>query len=152
MLLFVYDFTWNILLLDAYTFLFILFKLNILIPVVHLGIRFQMLSMRNGLNSHPLYLPGALQPLQASQLCMSFGDNASAMNLGVLGMLPPNQDSSANNSFDLTSQCTTSHQTVMLPTVNISAPETSFGLEPTQSHHASFQLGVPSEVMISVTK
>lgn len=110
-----------------------------------LQLQVQMLSMRNGLNSHPMYLPGALHQLQASQLCMSFGDTTSAMNMVVLGMLPHNPDSAPNNSFHLTSRCMASHQTVMLPTASISAPETSFELEPLQSHHPSFKLRIPSE-------
>ncbi|XP_020254935.1 uncharacterized protein LOC109831879 isoform X2 [Asparagus officinalis] len=106
---------------------------------------FQMLSMRNSPNLHPMCLSGALHPSQVSQLCMSFGDNTSTMNLGVFGTLPLNPDSSANSSFDLKSQCTTSNQTVMIPATSISASQSSFGIESSRSQHPSFQFGVPEE-------
>lgn len=105
-----------------------------------LQLQVQMLSMRNGLNLHPMYLSGALQPLQAPQMCMGFGaDNGTAMNMGS-SMLPLDQDSAARNSFDLSNQSTHSHQSIVIPSVSdITNPENSFGMEPSQSHQAPFQ-------------
>ncbi|XP_038987269.1 putative transcription factor bHLH056 isoform X2 [Phoenix dactylifera] len=111
-----------------------------------LQLQVQMLSMRNGLNLHPVYLSGALQPLQTSQMCMGFGaDNGTAMNIGV-GMLPLNQESAARDSFDLSNRPASSHQSIVIPSVtNITNPENSFGMEPSQSHQGSFQLPVSAE-------
>lgn len=108
-----------------------------------LQLQVQMLSMRNGLNAHPMYLPGAMQQLQASQMCMGFEENTSVMNMGVVGMLPLNQDTSGHNSFNLSSH---SHQPIILPTTvaSISVSETSFGMESSQSRHG-FQLRAPTE-------
>ncbi|XP_026661612.2 transcription factor SPATULA-like isoform X8 [Phoenix dactylifera] len=105
----------------------------------------QMLSMRNGLN-HPMYLFGALQPLPASQMCMGFGaDNGTAMSMG-LGMLPLNQDSAARNSFDPSNRSTPSHRSIVIPSVkNVSNPENSCKMEPSQSHQAPFQLPASAE-------
>ncbi|CAL9147794.1 unnamed protein product [Musa hybrid cultivar] len=70
----------------------------------------QILSMRNGLNLHSMYLSGALQPLQTSQMCIGFGLNSDmAMNTGT-GLLPLNQDSAAQISFDLSNRWTSSVQ------------------------------------------
>lgn len=103
--------------------------------------------MRNGLNLHPVYLSGALQPLQTSQMCMGFSaDDGTAMKIGV-GMLPLNQDSAAQNSLDLSNRSASSHQSMVIPSVtNITNPENSFGMEPAQSHQGSFQLPVSTEV------
>ncbi|XP_029122777.1 transcription factor SPATULA isoform X2 [Elaeis guineensis] len=111
-----------------------------------LQLQVQMLSMRNGLNLDPVYLSGALQPLQTSQMCMGFGaDNGTAMNIGA-GMLPLNQDSAAQNSFDISNRSASAHQSIVIPSVtNITNPENSFGMEPSQSHQGSFQLPVSAE-------
>lgn len=104
-----------------------------------LQLQVQMLSMRNGLNSHPMYLPSSLHSLQASQMHMNFGENnTSVVNLAVLGMLPPpNQNSSINASFDLTIRNTVSTQSVVLPSTSISAAETSYTLQvPTEDMYA----------------
>ncbi|XP_008793892.1 uncharacterized protein LOC103710074 isoform X13 [Phoenix dactylifera] len=110
-----------------------------------LQLQVQMLSMRNGLN-HPMYLFGALQPLPASQMCMGFGaDNGTAMSMG-LGMLPLNQDSAARNSFDPSNRSTPSHRSIVIPSVkNVSNPENSCKMEPSQSHQAPFQLPASAE-------
>ncbi|XP_019708022.1 uncharacterized protein [Elaeis guineensis] len=111
-----------------------------------LQLQVQMLSMRNGLN-HPMYLFGALQPFPASQMCMGFGaDNGTAMSMGV-GVLPPNQDSAARNSFDPSNQSTPSHESIVIPSVkNVTNPENSCKMGPSHSQQAPFQLPVSAEI------
>lgn len=104
-----------------------------------------MLSMRHSLNRHPMYLYGALQPLQAMQLASNIGlDAERAMTTG-LGMLPLNQGSSVSNSFNLP---TSSHLSAFPPSViNMARPETSFSMESSQSHPGSFLFPVSIEVI-----
>ncbi|RZC48458.1 hypothetical protein C5167_016881 [Papaver somniferum] len=108
-----------------------------------------MLSMRNGLSLHPLYLPGVLQPPQMTQMRnMSFGEGNALpqhMNIGT-GTHPASQE--AQNSFALSNQSTALHQPMVLPNMtNIALPTTSFGLDSSliQLHHGQFQLSTASE-------
>lgn len=102
--------------------------------------------MRNGLNLHSMYLSGALQPLQTSQMCIGFGLNSDmAMNTGT-GLLPLNQDSAAQISFDLSNRWTSSLQsTITASVINVTKPEASL-FTSSHSHHASFQVPVSCEV------
>lgn len=114
-----------------------------------LQLQVQMLSMRNGLSLHPLYLPGVLQPPQMTQMRnMSFGEGNALpqhMNIGT-GTHPASQE--AQNSFALSNQSTALHQPMVLPNMtNIALPTTSFGLDSSliQLHHGQFQLSTASE-------
>ncbi|XP_020701532.1 transcription factor SPATULA [Dendrobium catenatum] len=84
-----------------------------------LQLQVQMLSMRNGLNLHDMYLSGMVQsPLQASEICMGFnGDNRIALNMGK-GMLPLNQESFSQN------QHASSHQIQTIVTSLAASQET----------------------------
>ncbi|WOK96868.1 transcription factor SPATULA-like [Canna indica] len=112
-----------------------------------LQLQVQMLSMRNSLGQHPMFLSGALQPLQALQMGIDFGLGAErAMNTGV-GMLPLNQDSSVPNTFNLP---VSSHQsTSILGAINITRPDTSFAIESSQSHPGSFLLPASIEEILA---
>ncbi|XP_009413453.3 transcription factor UNE10-like isoform X2 [Musa acuminata AAA Group] len=114
-----------------------------------LQLQVQILSMRNGLNLHSMYLSGALQPLQTSQMCIGFGLNSDmAMNTGT-GLLPLNQDSAAQISFDLSNRWTSSVQsTIEASVINVTKPEASL-FTSSHSHHASFQVPVSCEDMFS---
>ncbi|THU69912.1 hypothetical protein C4D60_Mb08t19420 [Musa balbisiana] len=114
-----------------------------------LQLQVQILSMRNGLNLHSMYLSGALQPLQTSQMCIGFGLNSDmAMNTGT-GLLPLNQDSAAQISFDLSNRWTSSLQsTITASVINVTKPEASL-FTSSHSHHASFQVPVSCEDMFS---
>ncbi|CAL9777060.1 unnamed protein product [Musa acuminata subsp. burmannicoides] len=114
-----------------------------------LQLQVQILSMRNGLNLHSMYLSGALQPLQTSQMCIGFGLNSDmAMNTGT-GLLPLNQDSAAQISFDLSNRWTSSLQSTIEASVfNVTKPEASL-FASSHSHHASFQVPVSCEDMFS---
>ncbi|CAL9166768.1 unnamed protein product [Musa hybrid cultivar] len=103
-----------------------------------LQLQVQILSMRNGLNLQSMYTSGALQPLQTSQMSISFAlDNDTATGIGT-GMLPLNQDLSAHCSFDLSNQCTYSHpSTITTSLINVTNPEASL-VKSSESHHASF--------------
>ncbi|XP_064937478.1 transcription factor BC1-like [Musa acuminata AAA Group] len=114
-----------------------------------LQLQVQILSMRNGLNLHSMYLSGALQPLQTSQMCIGFGLNSDmAMNTGT-GLLPLNQDSAAQIAFDLSNRWTSSVQsTIEASVINVTKPEASL-FTSSHSHHASFQVPVSCEDMFS---
>ncbi|KAI3997847.1 hypothetical protein MKX01_036317 [Papaver californicum] len=113
-----------------------------------LQLQVQMLSMRNGLSLHPLYLPGVLQPPQMPQMRnMSFGEGNALpqhMNIGT-GTHPVGKE--AQNSFGLSNQSTALHQPMVLPNMsNIAHPTTSFGLDSLiQLHQGQFQLSTASE-------
>ncbi|XP_074586187.1 transcription factor SPATULA-like [Curcuma longa] len=101
-----------------------------------LQLQVQMLSARNSLNQHSMYLHRALQPLQALQLTANFALETERATTTELVMLPLNQGSSVPNSFNIP---TSSHQSPSQPSVlNMTRPETSFTLEPSQSQHGSF--------------
>ncbi|OVA15846.1 Myc-type [Macleaya cordata] len=116
-----------------------------------LQLQVQMLSMRNGLSLHPLYLPGVLQPLQLPQMRMGFSEGNALppqhMNIGT-GTLPVNQESSTRTSFGLSNQSTTlNQQPMVMPNMtNLTHTETSFGLDSSvQLHQGQFQLPTASE-------
>ncbi|XP_020578722.1 transcription factor SPATULA-like [Phalaenopsis equestris] len=87
-----------------------------------LQLQVQMLSMRNGLNLHDIYLSGMKQsPLQASEICMGFSaDNRIALNT-CKGILSLNQESFSQN------QRASSHQIqTIVPSLTI--PQETFQL------------------------
>ncbi|KAH7688629.1 Myc-type basic helix-loop-helix (bHLH) domain-containing protein [Dioscorea alata] len=116
-----------------------------------LQLQVQMLSMRNGLSLHPMYLPNNLSPMQGSQMNLGFAvDGDSVMNMGLGGMLPLNQDSSQGNSFDMLSQSTPSNQSIVIPSAaNVSDLECSFHMESSQAHNRSFHMPVATEEMLT---
>nr|QDL88419.1 transcription factor SPATULA-like isoform X4 [Cymbidium ensifolium] len=88
-----------------------------------LQLQVQMLSMRNGLNFHDMYLSGMVQsPLQVSDISMGFsGDNRIPLNMGK-GVLPLNRDSFSQNQQALShdiqtivTSLTASQETFQLP-------------------------------------
>ncbi|KAG6513096.1 transcription factor ALC-like isoform X1 [Zingiber officinale] len=112
-----------------------------------LQLQVQMLSMRNSLNQHPLYLHGALQPLQTMQLASNNGLDAERAMATGLEMLPLNQGSSVSNSFNLP---TSSHLSAFPPSaINMTRPETSFAMESSQSHPGSFLFPVSIEDILT---
>lgn len=112
---------------------------------VDLSLLSQMLSMRNSLSQHPMFLSEGLQPVQALPVGIDFGLGANRAPNAV-GMLPLNQVSSVPNTFDLSSS---SNQSASIPSViNITKPETPVAMEPSQSHHGSFLLPVSIEVTL----
>ncbi|CAL9197304.1 unnamed protein product [Musa hybrid cultivar] len=111
-----------------------------------LQLQVQMLSMRNSLSQHPMFLSGGLQPLQALPMGIDFGMGANRA-VNAVGMLPLNQVSSVPNTFDLSPS---SNQSASMPSViNITKPETPVAMEPSQSHHGSFLLPVSIEDILT---
>ncbi|CAD5189268.1 unnamed protein product [Musa acuminata subsp. malaccensis] len=111
-----------------------------------LQLQVQMLSMRNSLSQHPMFLSGGLQPLQALPMGIDFGLGANRA-VNAVGMLPLNQVSSVPNTFDLSPS---SNQSASIPSViNITKPETPVAMEPSQSHHGSFLLPVSIEEILT---
>ncbi|KAJ8461238.1 hypothetical protein OPV22_034164 [Ensete ventricosum] len=111
-----------------------------------LQVQVQMLSMRNSLSQHPMFLSGGLQPLQALPMGIDFGLGANRA-VNAVGMLPLNQVSSVPNTFDLSSS---SNQSASIPSViNITKPETPIAMGPSQSHHGSFLLPVSIEEILT---
>ncbi|XP_077230927.1 transcription factor SPATULA-like isoform X2 [Tasmannia lanceolata] len=106
-----------------------------------LQLQVQMLSMRNGLNLHPMFLPGAVQPLQVPHMRTGFsvGNASGHMNMGI-DMVPMSQETSKQTLFGLSNQCTPSHQPMVVPSItNITNSETSFGLDLPHSDQGPFQ-------------
>ncbi|KAJ0966448.1 hypothetical protein J5N97_027586 [Dioscorea zingiberensis] len=104
-----------------------------------LQLQVQMLSMRNGLNLHPMYLPGNLQLMQTSQMSIDFTiDGGSATNMGVGSMLPPNQNSLQQHPSDILNQSASCYQSLIVPnSTNINNLGCTF--------HESFQLPIADE-------
>lgn len=110
-----------------------------------LQLQVQMLSMRNGLNLQPMYLPGSLQPLQVPQMSMGIGagNDSLLMNMGI-GMLPMKQDSTTQ-TFGLSIPSIPSNQPTVIPNLtNISNSETLFRSDLSQGHHRSYQFPAAS--------
>ncbi|XP_043711360.1 transcription factor SPATULA-like isoform X2 [Telopea speciosissima] len=113
-----------------------------------LQLQVQMLSMRNGLSLHPMYVPGVLQSMQLPQMQMGFGDGERPLHMSMgTGTLPVNEETSTQTTYSLSNQHPTLQKPVVLPNMtNITNSETSFGMElPVQTHHGPFQLSTASE-------
>jgi hypothetical protein len=103
-----------------------------------------MLSMRNGLSLHPMCLPGALQPIQFSQMRMDFGEEYRPLHLDMTGTHPLNKETPLHDAFNLPNQCTAPNQPSVSNMSNIINSETSFGS--IQAHLGPFPLNTSSEV------
>lgn len=94
-------------------------------------------------------VPGGLQPVELSQIRMDFGEGYRSQHLNMSGNLSVNQETSTQNLFGLSSQCTVSNQSLIPNMSNIISSETSFGLDPSiQSHLGPFQLHTSAEVSL----
>ncbi|XP_068657278.1 transcription factor SPATULA-like isoform X2 [Aristolochia californica] len=114
-----------------------------------LQLQVQMLSMRNGLNLHPMYVPGTFQPLQMSQMRIGMdpGDAQIHMNNMGMGMLPSNADSSVKVPFGLSNQSTSSHQHITLPSMmKMANTETSLRLDLSRTHQSSVQMKTADKI------
>lgn len=108
-----------------------------------------MLSMRNGLSMHPLYLAGGIQPMQMLQTGTSFDESNGLLNTNAgAGPITAAQETSIRTAFDLSSQCTPSNQPIIVPTLtNLTNSETPFGFEPEmEAQYRPFNLSTPSKV------
>ena len=92
--------------------------------------------MRNGLSLHPIYLPGAPQPMQLPQTGACFGEGNLLLSSSGTGTLPANREVSVQTTFDITSQ------PIAIPTMpNMNNSETSFGFEQSdQARYGPFNL------------
>lgn len=108
-----------------------------------LQLQVQMLSMRNGLSLHPMCLPGALQPIQFSQMRMDFGEEYRPLHLDMTGTHPLNKETPLHDAFNLPNQCTAPNQPSVSNMSNIINSETSFGS--IQAHLGPFPLNTSSE-------
>lgn len=117
----------------------------------------QILSMRNGVNLHTMYMSGALEPLQTCQMSIGFGlDGDPAMNIGSMNIgsaaLPLSQDLSAQTSLDMPNRCASSHPpTLTTPGLVDVANSQAPLVNSMQSHLGSFQMPVACEVIFSLT-
>nr|WIE96145.1 basic helix-loop-helix transcription factor [Loropetalum chinense var. rubrum] len=96
-----------------------------------LQLQVQMLSMRNGLSLHPLYLPGVPQT-QLHQEGTNFDEGNGLLNTNRgAGNFSADLETSMGNAFDLSNQCTPSNQPIVIPTMtDITNSENSFGFKP----------------------
>ncbi|GMJ08003.1 hypothetical protein HRI_004469500 [Hibiscus trionum] len=106
----------------------------------HLQLQVRMLSLRNGLSLHPMYLPGVLQPVQFSQTGLDIGDENCSQPMNVLGLVPANQETSPQMVFDMPNPSSSSNLSNIVPS------NTSLGLESIQSHFGPFQLFSSAQV------
>ncbi|KAJ4701729.1 Transcription factor SPATULA like [Melia azedarach] len=113
-----------------------------------LQLQVQMLTMRNGLSLHPMWLPGVLPSMQLPQTGMVFEEGNGLLNTNRgTETFSTNEESSVQSGFNLSNQCTISNQLIRVPSsANISTSETSFGLEPMiQAHYGPFNLSSSSK-------
>lgn len=112
----------------------------------HLQLQVQLLSMRNGVNLHPVYIPGVLQqPMQLSQTCVGFEDGNGLPNANV--EFSGNQGTSMQSTFDLPNQCTSSNQPIVIPKMtHVSNSEGSFHVEPSiPANYGPFNVSTSSK-------
>ncbi|XXG56184.1 hypothetical protein AAC387_Pa03g3667 [Persea americana] len=112
-----------------------------------LQLQVQMLSMRNGLSLHPMYLPASLQPIEIPQMSMGFGagNGSLHMNMGM-SMLSMKEDPTTQASFGLSNQSIPSTQTqppLMPGLTNMNTNSETFS-DLSQGHHGSFHLSAAS--------
>lgn len=86
---------------------------------------FQMLTMRNGLSLYPMYLPGALQPAQLTQMPKGFYEGNGTDVTGISF----NQETSTNTLFDIPNQSTNPAQLTAVDLSSTLSSETLFGRE-----------------------
>ncbi|KAK9135927.1 hypothetical protein Syun_015257 [Stephania yunnanensis] len=114
-----------------------------------LQLQVQMLSMRNGLSLHPMYVPGVLPPLQMPQARMGFNEGNGLqppMNVGA-GARPVNQESTIQTSFGPSNQCNTLRQPIVVSSMaNTSHSDPPYGLDsPNNVHQGPFPLSAAAE-------
>lgn len=101
--------------------------------------------MRNGLNFHSMYMSGALQSLQASQMSIGFSSDHDPATKVESTMLPLNPDSTAaQTSFGVPGQHGSSQPLPVMPSlINVTNPL----INSSQSQHGSFQVSPSCEVL-----
>ncbi|XP_073220182.1 transcription factor SPATULA isoform X1 [Cicer arietinum] len=100
-----------------------------------LQLQVQMLSLRNGLNLHPMCYPEGLQPLTLSQMSMELCDGNRSTPLNMTSTLPLPQENPLLYGSNLPNKTTLPSQPSMSYPSYINNTETSFGVEsriPTQ--------------------
>ncbi|KAG6530641.1 transcription factor PHYTOCHROME INTERACTING FACTOR-LIKE 15-like [Zingiber officinale] len=112
-----------------------------------LQLQVQILSMRNGLNFHSMYMSGALQSLQASQMSIGFSSDHDPATKVDSTMIPLNQDSAAaQTSFGVPGQHGCSQPLPVMPgLINVTNPR----MNSSQSQHGSFQVPPSCEAMFT---
>ncbi|KAJ7944436.1 Transcription factor SPATULA [Quillaja saponaria] len=93
-----------------------------------LQLQVQMLSMKNGLSLHPMCLPGALQPIQLSQMKKNIGDENRSPPLNLTGTLPLHQENPLHEVYSLPRKRTASTQP-SLPSLSCIINSETFGLD-----------------------
>ncbi|WCJ31180.1 Transcription factor SPATULA [Euphorbia peplus] len=94
-----------------------------------LQLQVQMLSMRNGISSHPMCLPGLLQPIRLSQFSRGFTKDNRCQQMNIVGSVSSNQgDSEQTTPYDLPKECTVSNQFSLPNMSTILSSETPFGI------------------------
>ncbi|XP_039004073.1 transcription factor SPATULA-like [Hibiscus syriacus] len=107
----------------------------------NLQLQVRMLSMRNGLSLHPMYLSGVLQPLQFSQTGIDFSDENCYRPMNASGLMQANQETSLPIVFDMPPE------SVLNPS-NIVSSNSSSGLESIQGQFEPFQLFSSSQPQV----
>ncbi|KAH7567444.1 hypothetical protein ACOSP7_010656 [Xanthoceras sorbifolium] len=113
-----------------------------------LQLQVQMLTMRNGLSLHPMWLPGVLQSVQLPQTGMLFDVENELLNTNRgTDTFSANEEGLVQTAFNIPNQPTISNQPIAISSAaNISTLETSFGLEPLiQAHYGPFNFSSSSK-------
>ncbi|KAK3019922.1 hypothetical protein RJ639_004905, partial [Escallonia herrerae] len=95
-----------------------------------LQLQVQMLTMRNGLSLHPVYLPESLQSMQLPQREIGYDEGSRLMDANRGDRFCGSQEISIHmpTAFDISIH-TAQNQPVVPPMTNITIPESSFNLE-----------------------
>ena len=113
-------------------------------------LKFQMLSMRNGLSLHPMCFSEGLQPLQLPRMRMEFGEENRSMSLNMTAALPLHQENPLNYASSLPNKHTVPDQPSLPSPPYLINSDTSFGLDSSiLAHIRPFQLRRSSEVILT---
>lgn len=107
-----------------------------------------MLSMRNGLNLHPMCLPGVMHPMQLPLSQTGLGYNEGNKYLNSSSTLSSSEERSMQSAYNLSNSCNISNQQIAIPSVtNITTLEAALGFEQSiQAHYVPFNLPISSKV------
>lgn len=109
-----------------------------------------MLSIRNGLNLHPMCLPGVMHPMQLplSPIGMGYNEGNKYVNLnGGLSSLSSSEERAMQSAYNLSNSCSISNQPIAMPSETNITLEAALGFEQSiQDHYRPFNLSSSSKV------
>nr|WAK86069.1 transcription factor bHLH23 [Nothapodytes nimmoniana] len=100
-----------------------------------LQLQVQMLTVRNGLSLHSIYLPGSLQQMQVSSAGLEFDEGNGLLNTNRSNAISGNQEMLIQNAFGISDQMPSNQPTLVPAMTNFTNSDTSFGLSPPVRSH-----------------